>query len=217
MRKDYENALKLRRVGYSYNFINAKLGVPKSTLSEWFSDKPWSSQIKEKLAREAFRRVFPKFQKMVLMNKRKWDLWRKKAREEAAREFKKYRNDILFCKGVMLYWGEGDRNPKNPVRVSNVDPLLLRIFVEFLKKYGQLSTRKIKAHLILYPDLEENFCKRYWSGKIKISTTYFNKTQHIIGKSKRRLPYGIGVVSVSSGQLKEKILTWIKLYAYERS
>ena len=33
-----EEAIKLRKQGFSYNEIKNKLGVPKSTLSGWFRD-----------------------------------------------------------------------------------------------------------------------------------------------------------------------------------
>lgn len=212
MRKDKETALELRRNGKSYEFISNKLGIPISTLSGWLSRSNWSRATREELTQKAFQKVQPKFQKMAEINKRRWELWRNQAREEAVREFEIYKNDLLFCAGIMIYWGEGDKNPKNPVRVSNIDSDLLALFVNFLKKYA--AQYKIRPHMILYPDLNEKTCKKYWSSKIKIDPDHFYKTQHIIGRHKtRRTRYGIGAVTISSRQLKEKILKWIELYS----
>ena len=214
MRTDKWQAIILRRSGHSYNSISRKLGISKSTLSDWFAPLPWSRRLGAQLTRRAFEVVRPQLQIMADANKKRWLRWRLDAREEAKRAFRKYRNETLFCSGVMIYWGEGDRKPKNPVRVSNVDPNLLRIFVKFLKRYGGISSPKIKAHMILYPDLDEATCRAYWSRHIGVAPQNFYRTQRIIGRHKTaRLGYGIGAIAVSSRQLKEKILEWIELYS----
>jgi len=214
MRSDKSVAFELRRSGKSYNEIKSRLNLSKATLSDWFSELDWSIDIKRTLTDKAFEKVRPKFTKMVEFNRRRWKRWRENARKEAKNDFSRYRNDLLFCAGVMLYWGEGDKNPKNPVRVSNTDPGLLRVFVKFLKHYAKVPSSKIKAFSILYPDLDEKTSNRYWSSKIGLPLKNFYKTQHIQGRHKtRRLGYGIGAVVVSSGQLKEKILQWIELYS----
>ncbi len=144
-----------------------------------------------------------------------WAKWRAEARKEATGEFKKLASDPLFIAGVMLYWGEGDKNPVNPVRISNTDSRLVRIFVEFLQKSCGLPKEKVKANLILYPDLNEQMSKKYWSSTTTIPEESFTKTQFIKGRHKtKRLSYGICVVSVSSRQLKEKVLTWIESFAH---
>ncbi|MEK7148973.1 MAG: hypothetical protein AAB796_01045, partial [Patescibacteria group bacterium] len=109
---------------------------------------------------------------------------------------------------------EGDKNPKNPVRVTNTDPHMLRIFREFLKQICKLPDEKIKAHLTLYPDLREHVCKKFWASLIGIKLGYFNKTQYIQGRHKtKRLHSGICTITVSSRQLKEKMLVWIRNFS----
>ena len=49
MRKDKNLAIKLRKQGYSYNQINDKLGISKSTLSYWLRDIKISSQAQNKI------------------------------------------------------------------------------------------------------------------------------------------------------------------------
>lgn len=209
-----KRAFALRRRGYSYNLISKKLSISKGTLSEWFSKLTWSETLKRDLTKKAFLKVYPQLRAMSEARSRMWKKWREEARYEAKNEFKKHEADPLFVAGVMLYWGEGDRNPQNPVRLSNVDYRLLRLFVKFIRKYTNLPKEKIKAHIILYPDLDEIECMKYWSEGIGIAPEYFNKTQHIKGHHKtRRLGHGIGAVEIGSRQLKEKILQWIELCA----
>lgn len=214
MRQDKESALALRKRGYSYNFINKKLNVPISTLSDWFSSIRWSQVIKRDLTQRAFEKVYPQLRAMSKARSLMWEKWRERARKEAAIDFKKLSLDPLFISGVMIYWGEGDKIPKNPVRVSNVDPRLLHMFVKFLREKCGLPEGKIKAHLILYPDLTEGECKKYWSTRINVRPQLFNKTQFIKGRHKtRRLNRGICCVEITSRQLKEKILVWIDLFS----
>ena len=73
-------AIKLRRQGKSYSKISKELGVPKSTLSDWFSDIDWSKSIKADLTKKANYiarkrlRAYNKKQKIF------WEAWREQAR-----------------------------------------------------------------------------------------------------------------------------------------
>ena len=214
MRKDKKIAIQLRKDGLSYNAISEKLSVPKSTLSEWFSEFSWSAVIKKDLTQKAFEKSYPKLMEMSMVWKTKWEKVRENARNEAEKEFTNLAKDPLFIAGVMIYWGEGDRNLKTPVRVSNTDPEMLRIFVKFLRQICNIPVGKIKGYIVIYPDLDETTCKKYWSAKIGIEPHLFFKTQVIQGRHKtKRLTYGIGAVRVSSCQLKEKMLIWIEKFS----
>ena len=65
----------------------------------------------------------------------------------------------------MLYWGEGDKMPRGSLRLTNTDPKMIGVFVAFLKKAMGIQKEKIRAELILYPDLSDMRCKTFW-GKI---------------------------------------------------
>lgn len=214
MRKDKRQAFTLRKNGLSYNAISKKLGVPKSTLSEWFSELSWSKSLRKDLTRRAFLKIYPQLQAMNEARSRQWEEWREKARKGALADFQKLRTDPLFVSGVMIYWGEGDRKPDNPVRVSNIDPQMLRIFIKFLRKCCRIPREKIKAHLTIYPDLNESECKKYWIPKIGVKPELFNKTQIILGRHKtKKLHYGICAIEIASRQLKEKLLVWIQKFS----
>lgn len=42
MRQDKETAKNLRKLGKSYREIEEELGIPRSTLSDWFGSEEWS-------------------------------------------------------------------------------------------------------------------------------------------------------------------------------
>ncbi|MFH1611720.1 MAG: hypothetical protein ABH887_00395 [bacterium] len=120
----------------------------------------------------------------------------------------------LFVAGLILYWGEGDSKLVNGmVRLSNTDTRMIEIFVKFLKIICNVPKEKIKAYIILYPDLSESYCKKYWCYVTGIFQSNFYKTQFIKGRHPtNRLRYGICEIHVSSRGLKEKIMVWTDLF-----
>ncbi len=206
--------MSLRQRGRSYNFISKNLGVPKSTLSDWFSNISWSQRIKNELARKA---NYVARKRLRLINKERramWERWREKARQSARKDFNTLRRNSLFVAGIMLYWGEGDSNIQNgSVRLVNTDPEMIRIFSLFLQKICKVPKEKIKIQLTLYPDLMDDRCRIFWSRAINVPIDQFIKTQYIKGRHPtKRLKYGICLMYVSSRELKEKIFVWLKLY-----
>jgi len=217
MRKDKESAIYLRKSGKSYSEIAETLGIPKGTLAFWFKNIHWSQTIKNKLlgiAKEKSRK------RMIVLSHQ--------AREEritlynqyrlrAEIQYKKFKSDTLFMIGLMLYWGEGDSKLENGViRITNTDPDMIKLFNIFLKKYLSEVCKKVKAYLILYPDLNDKECKEFWSKKIEVPCDRFLKSHCIQGHHPtKRLSHGICTLFISSRRNKEVINTWIKLFKNE--
>ncbi len=217
MRDDRYLAIKLRKQKKSYNEISRILGIPKSTLHYWFKGNSWSEEIKKELMEKAWKLGRKQLKLMVEANKKKWEEWHRQCQQEAVKEFPSLKNNRLFVTGIMLYWSEGDSKMKNcQVRLSNTDPEMIRIYSLFLQKICKIPKDKIKIQLILYPDLNEQECKKLWQKAIGIPITQFTKAQFIKGKHPTtRLSYGICNIHLTDRRLKEKIFTWIKLYQQE--
>jgi hypothetical protein len=157
MRKDQEIALKLRGQNKSYNEISRTLGIPKSTLCLWFKRLSWSEEIKKELENEQRESQKVKIKLMAQANKEKWERWHEECRNKATKEFPSFKKSPLFVSGLMLYWGEGDKNMKNGVvKLVNSEPEMIRIFNLFLTKSLKNSPDKISAWLLLYPDLVDS-------------------------------------------------------------
>ena len=209
MRPDKAKAIKLRLRGISYNEIVRILGVPKSTLSGWFSKNEDSKKIKEALIEKTKDQ---RIKKLIAANSEKWEKWREAARKEAVEDFKKLSTNSLFIAGLMVYWSEGDSKPWNPIRFANTDSRMVSLYTKFLKEILKVNIQKIKIGLILYPDLQESQCINFWSQVTAIPQIQFHKTQYIQGRHKTaRLKHGICMVVYFSRQLKEKMLIWIDL------
>ncbi len=213
MRQDKTKAIQLRKKGKSYQYISDFLNIPKSTLSNWFSNVEWSEKTKSnlsKMARENARKRM-----MIISHKRRNELKENYKRQKiiAENQFKKFVKDKLFIAGLMIYWGEGDSKLENGmIRVANTDPLMIKLFYKFLQKYLPKISHKAKIYLILYPDLDDNKCKNYWSKEVGLSLNKFMGSSYIQGKCPtKRLSYGVGNITISSRLYKEQIIAWIKL------
>jgi len=113
----------------------------------------------------------------------------------------------------MLYLGEGDNQFNNSlVRLSNINPKIIKIFKKFLDEVCEVEENAIRATVILYKDLDENNCKTYWNEFLRLPLENFYKTQYIKGRhKKRKISHGICNIVVSSRELKEKIFVWTEL------
>lgn len=212
MRKDKIEAFKLRKQGKSYNEIRQALRIPKSTLSDWLKEVEWSRRLKTALSKRAKEKG--KITLRELDRIRGINLTRiyKEAEREAEIEFEHFKFYPLFIVGVVVYWGEGDKISRNIVRISNTDPLMIKLFVKFLVDVCGISPAKVRASILLYPDLNGAECKTFWVKNSGLLEENFNKSIVIKGRHKtRRLRYGVCTVVVSSTYLKKKILMWLTL------
>ncbi|MFA6408232.1 MAG: hypothetical protein WCW36_02025 [Candidatus Paceibacterota bacterium] len=216
MRKDKETAVELRRSGKSYKEIHQMLCIPRSTLSDWFGGENWSGAIRKRLADSAKRENTARL--MNLNKTRGQHLARayEAARKEAGDEFERLKYDPLFISGIMLYWGEGTKNPKEGVKFTNSDAKMVRFYVEFLTKSCCIPIEKIKAYVLIYQDHEEKTTRAYWSKTSGLPWENFTKSVVISGRhATRRLGWGVCTVTVSSTYFKQKMLGWIRLLPEE--
>jgi hypothetical protein len=212
MRKDKEQAVKLRRSGKSYRDIQAQLQIPMSTLSDWFRDVDWSRD----LARELASRARPQHEARLLELSRtrgeRLERAYREARDEAHKEFDALKYNPLFIAGMMLYWSEGTKSPKTGAKLANTDPDMMRLYVHFLREVCRIPSLSIKATVMVYPDLDEMFCRAYWSKKADIPWENFAKSVSLRERrGARRLNWGICAVTVPGTYFKQKVLTWLEL------
>lgn len=219
MREDKSKAILLRKNGGSYRDIQAKLGIPRSTLSEWFQNLSWSKEVKHRLTLESNEAARRRMTSMSHRSKKEREKLYRLQRSIAKTEFEKNKHDLLFKSGLMLYWSEGDSSSYNgAIRLANSDPLMLKLFHSFLKKYFSAITSKIRMYLILYPDLDEERCKKHWAKIVGVNLDRFYKSSYIHGKcTKRKLLFGVGNISIISRLHKETLHTWIQLQKREIS
>ena len=214
MRKDTNKAENLRREGKSFREISKELNIPLSTLSLWFRDKKWSNEIGKHLRAKVTQ---SSKERLMDLNKIRGESLKKlykQARNEAIAEFNKFKNDPVFIAGIVIYWGEGDKTSKNSFRIANTDPGMIKLFIDFLLNICKIDEHRLRAWILLYPDLDEEICKKFWIENTGLKDVHFTKSVIIFGRhKKRRVSNGVCNVSYSSTYLKEKMLVWIGLLA----
>jgi len=225
MRSDREKALSLRLQGHSYNEIGVKLGVPKATLSGWFTGLVLSEKAQERIR----KRVHEGSLRGLIKKNR---LQTHRAQQAAAEIRKHARNQIktlskkdLLLIGAALYWAEGYKRPiiKNgrertfhTISFSNADPQMVRGFIKFLKEILEIPESRIYASIRIFEHISEKEALAYWEKITNLPKENFRKSYYGISKSSlgkrpyNRLPYGTIQVTVGDTKNFHRIMGWIE-------
>lgn len=220
MRKNKIQAIKLRKQGLSYNEINRKLGISKSTLSYWLSKLEISKEAKNRISARVYE---GSIKGLIRRNKNQTILAKKRAEEIrglAKKEVAGLIKNKLFLTGISLYWAEGYKKGAygskwKAVDFANSDPELIRIMMEFFRKICKVEEKKIKIQLIAHKNIDINKVVAYWSKLTKIPKNQFIKTCCSVSKSsknkrnKNSLPNGTIHIRINDVKLFFRIIGWI--------
>ncbi len=225
MRTDHPVALKLRLSGKSYTEIQRTLGVPKSTLSSWFTELLLSDELRSKINQRGRKNAI---ELLIRRNKAQTTYARARARDirrRAAASINAISVSNLQILGAALYWAEGYKRPKmkngqalthHPVSLTNSDPMLIKMFLRFLRECCSVPEQKIKAALRIYEHHNPQHLQRFWEKVTGIRPENFHKTYYGVSRSSlhkrpyNRLPYGVIQVVVADTQLYHKIMGYIE-------
>lgn len=211
-----EKALKLRKAGYSYNMIGEKIGIAKSTLSNWLINTPFvpNAELLERIGKAKLKSALYK-SRLKLKNIAKM---KKEARKEIG---KLSRRDILML-GIGLYLGEGSKSQEE-IRIVNADPTIIKLGIRWLKEFCNIYSKNLRVSIHGYPDHDIDVLINFWSKELNIPIKQFIKTQidtrlNKSGIKKRKLPYGTAHLYVRGGgtlplgvkNLHRKIMGWIE-------
>lgn len=214
-----KTALKLRKQGYSYSEILVKIGVSRSTLSEWLRNvRITNSQIERLRLKNADAR---KLGSIALRQKRIDKT--KKIIEKTKLEIKKLNNDDLKIIGAILYWAEGSKQTKNePSReliFTNSDPKMIKIYLLWLKKCLLIKPEDIKFEIYIHETYNKNSneLSSYWSEVTnfpidKFGKVYLKKNKVNSFRKNRGEEYK-GVLRISvrkSTDINRKVMGWVK-------
>jgi hypothetical protein len=207
-----QEAFALRNSGESYSSIHQLTGIPKSTLSYWFSKSDFSNDVTKTL-NDKWK--VDSRQRILMMNTARKEIHAdhiESIKKEAAREYNYLKNDPLFKVGLALYWGEGSKTDNGRVSVVNSDPALLKVVLAFYRHSLRIPNEKIRAEMFIYKDHDEAISKLFWSTQLQLDPKQFIKTQVLPSRSthtKRKLSHGLCTLYCSNTDLSIKIREWI--------
>lgn len=159
--KKREEAIRLRKRGYSINEIYSKLGVSKSSVSLWVKEVSLSQQARSRLERNLTRGQLRS--REVL--RARGDQRRKYARQVGRKivsEFKATKSlNQVMC--AMIYYCEGTKADHAGVSFTNSNPSLVETFLELLRGSFDLQESKFSVCVHLHSYHDEKKQKRFWS------------------------------------------------------
>ena len=208
-------AADLRRRGWSYNIIAKRLGVSKSSLSDWLREVPYSpnqaviDRIRAGPARAATTKQETRLHEILTL--------KAEARNRIGHVS---RRDLWFL-GMGLYLVEGSKLYET-VRLINSDPNIIKLAMRWFRETCQIPDRHFAVAVHLYPDTTVDAALAYWSKVTGLPRAQFEKVQidRRLGKSarkQRRLPYGTAHIKIRSRgdrrfgvTLHRRIMGWIE-------
>jgi len=214
-----KKAIQLRKEGNSYSEILKKIFVARSTLSLWLRSVDLSKKQKQNLTLKKLEAA----QRGGEVKRRKRIEDSKKIIEKAKKEIGKITDREAWLAGIMLYWAEGSKQKETNVSAgimfSNSDPVMLRFFISWLKKYLKVSDQDMVFEIYIHENFKtkRNDIIKFWSNKLnlpikKFDRMYFKKN---IVKTKRKnigVKYHgqINIKVKRSTNLNRKISGWIQ-------
>jgi len=218
-----QQAFKLRLQGYSYNEINKELGIPKGTLSSWFSGMVLSEKAYARLR----SRMKIGSEVLIKRNKMQTHLARQRAthiKYEASGDIGHLSKRDLLIVGTALYWAEGYKRlsvrngrviTSHLVSFTNSDKDMVRIFIDFLTHVLNVRPEEIRATMRLYNHINEQEALKHWTNASGIPKHQFRKTTYLVSiASQRKRPFNrltYGTLNIEVAQTKKfyRIMGWI--------
>lgn len=163
-------AIKLRKKGFSYALIAEKLGLPKSTLSNWLSHIPYTpnaevvSRIGKARARSGEQKSVSKQASFI------------QAELHAKSDLGELTKRDIFLLGIGLYIGEGSKT-QDIVRVVNSDPAVIRLAILWFKKCFGMTNDNFSIRIHLYPDIDAEKAQKIWEKETGLPPKSFQKIQ----------------------------------------
>lgn len=114
----------------------------------------------------------------------------------------------LMIAALMLYLGEGAKTG-NTVDIANSDPLILKIFLKFLKNICRVNDEKLRFYLYCFEDQNKDELINYWVNELQVNRNKFTKPyiRQNHKQRKRKMRCGVLHVRYNDKRLLEKILT----------
>ena len=165
-----QQAIELRKKGYSFQEISLVLDVSRSTASSWARSVVLGIQAKLRLQ----KRGDEGRQRGIITNKIKQQklLLEIDSNCEVLKN-KKYNLDDYKLFLALLYWGEGAKTGGRLIFI-NSDPAMVRIFMFLMRKSFMIKEEKFRTLLHLHEYHDKNEMIDFWSKITGISKNQFS-------------------------------------------
>src|ERR1035437_2149963 len=163
-----QKVIKLRKEGYSYNYISKHISITKSTLSDWLHNVPFTANKYTLRTIGNARIAAGVYKHQVKVNSLK------KAETQAKKDMDLISKRDIMMLGLGIYIGEGGKTC-GITRIINSDPRIIKFAIKWLKISFGVEIKNIKIRLFLYPDSNEKESIKFWSKNTGIPENQFYK------------------------------------------
>lgn len=207
-----EKARVLRKQGKSINQIVEEAGLSKASVSEWVRDIILTNDQKSNLSQRG--RSFESIEKRRLNRLTNESAKRQIVIDKAKEDFTSISVEQLKLIGIILYLGEGGKTERGIARVSNSDPLVIKMMMRFFREICKVPEEKFRGHIHTFAHADVDKTEKYWSKITGIRMSQFHKT-YIKASSaslqkRYTLPFGTMSINVCDTKLFLTIKGWIE-------
>ncbi len=119
-------------------------------------------------------------------------------------------DQLLLGIGMGIYLGEGNKVIKHSLRITNTNPFILRLFLQFLFSICNFDKNRISTSIVCFNDTDPETARAYWSKQLKISPEKFGKITRIAsqGKGTYKRKSQFGVCTVQANNIK--LTSWLR-------
>jgi hypothetical protein len=185
----------LRARGLTYNGIKLSLGIsiPKSTISYWCRDIATPKNYTRNI------------QSFIQSNLRNSRILAIKSKKKKYQQYISSLHDKNYSLGrlledsnvsklvlAILYLAEGTKKQRSSLTFGNSDPMIIRLFLNLLRKSYPLDESKFRCTLQCRADQNVSKLEKFWSTQTKIPLSRFYKARidrRSIGKISRNMNY----------------------------
>ena len=206
-------AIALRRDGFTYSEILKRVLVAKSTLSLWLRDVGLAKKQKQLITE---KRIAGQLRAIEAIRRNKINRI-KDIKDLAREEVPILITDPFWLAGVILYWGEGSKEHAKacPVKFTNMDLQMHKLFLKWIRKYLSITDEDLLFELFIHEKADILRAKKYWMQQLGFREdrlrTYLKK--HNPKTKRKRIGenyYGVlAVIVYRSIPLNRKIAGWI--------
>lgn len=166
-------ALRLRRKGYSYEEISKKIKIAKSSAYLWCKKIILNQKAKERIRKRLAIGMVKA--KKVLKSRR--DKIKKEIIDKANFYISKLKSNKeinkLLCS--FLYWAEGEKTTTSMVFINSNSTMILTFLTLFRSSFA-LDEKKFRCLVHIHEYHNNDEIKKYWSNITKIPIDQFSKS-----------------------------------------
>ncbi len=158
--------IQLRQQGYSLKEISDKLQIRKATIWCWVKSVRLSSQAKERIQQKIVEGGKIGRPRALIANRRRLEMRLERIREDGTAIVEGLPLNPVFSQVLcgLLYLCEGAKYPSTQgIRFGNSDPILIRVFILFLRTCFSITESKFRGEIMYRCDQDQDALIRYWS------------------------------------------------------